>query len=337
MDWYDLPDLPAGAGWVSLPWADCHLSLVASGDLGPSGHGPQALERRRLALAAPGAPRAGGSRLALEAGQVLVAVQTHSLRVVCPCADGRLEVWEGSWEPSLAAAARPVQLPDQPPVPVETGLPARLAIRRTLQDRWEVSDPASLAASWGQQEADGWLTDHGGLHLGVTVADCMNLFLEASPVQPVQSGQAGQAGIRGLLHSGWQGTGIAAVLLAAAQSLFGLDPGACRLLCGPAIAAADYPVPPDRARLFAARFGPAAVIRGADGQPCLDLVAANAALLAGTAPCLAGRQPAGSQGLAAGRIQACRASTLRHPALQSYRRDGPAAYGRMLALWTGRD
>jgi copper oxidase (laccase) domain-containing protein len=255
--WIDLPGLDAGA----------RLSGRAAGDLGPSGHDPGALARRRAA----GAPE-----------KVLCCRQVHSLRLVLAPAGAPPEVWEGRF----GADGDLIVLPARP---LPTGPAA--------------GDAALLAAA-GALEADGAITGRPGLACGVTVADCLPILLEHPE------------GWVGALHSGWGGTGILAVALAALGSR-GLDLSRLKVVFGPCIAAASYPVPPERAALFARRFGPQAVVRCPDGQPGLDLVAANQAILtrAGLAPGVERTE-----------------DTCRSARLHSYRRDGSANYGRMMAV-----
>lgn len=301
-------DRPApGALWAPLAWPDTWLSLRAAGDLGPSGMDEAALARRCAALASLPAPQPRDART------LLVARQTHSLKVVVICQGGAWQEREGFWRTG------------------GDGRESLLAFRDGESGQVDARDPGALAAFAASREADGWLTDDAFLHLGVTVADCGNLFV-------------GAGNWRGLLHSGWGGTGILAVCL---DALAGIDPGAvldARLYQGPCIAAADYPVPPDRAALFASRFGPEAVVTCPDGQPGLDLLAANRALLDRRAPCLAAQSPgtprpgpaaSGTPG-AAPQGGASGLSTPREPWLHSFRRDTAASCGRMLALWAGK-
>jgi hypothetical protein len=153
-------------------------------------------------------------------------------------------------------------------------------------------------------EADGLLTDRPDALLTVTVADCLPIFL----VDP-------ERGVIGLLHSGWQGTGIVERAVRLLASAYGSDPAALRVTIGPGIGGCCYRVDAERAALFRRRFGDDAV-RAHDDGPHLDLRAANLALL---------------ERLGVSHVTVVRDCTACSPPLASYRRDG-AAFVRMLAF-----
>lgn len=294
-------DAAQGGGriWTALNFPAAWLSLRPAGDLGPSGWDDGAATRRAAALAGW---RGGDCVFPPAAERLIVCHQVHSLRVLGLIRGRDACLCEAAWDDRgvLAFSETPAGLP-----------PGAAA--------WE--DLGADLPRWaGGLDADGVVSDDPGLWLGVTVADCLPILLEA--------GLAGGR-LRGALHSGWGGTGI----LAAALDLFDrLGADGARVHLGPCIAAADYPVPPERADLFARRFGPGAVLACADGQPGLDLAAANRALLDGSAPCLAGRVR-GRAWAAAGRdIVQRRESTAATGELHSFRRDGAAGYGRMLCM-----
>jgi copper oxidase (laccase) domain-containing protein len=104
--------------------------------------------------------------------------------------------------------------------------------------------------------------------LTVTVADCLPIFLYD---------RAGRA--FGLLHSGWQGTGIAAEAVRLLVEQFGVERSSLVAVLGPGIGACCYAVEPDRCERFRGEFGLRAV-RRQGGRCFLDLRAANAELLA---------------------------------------------------------
>ena len=83
-------------------------------------------------------------------------------------------------------------------------------------------------------EGDGHFTVEPGTGLGVTVADCVPVFM------------AHPAGAIGLVHAGWRGTaaGIVRVALAVFKER-GLDPADVRVHLGPAICGNCYQVGPD--------------------------------------------------------------------------------------------
>jgi YfiH family protein len=152
---------------------------------------------------------------------------------------------------------------------------------------------------------DGLATDDPKTLLGVSVADCMPVFLWDTV-----------GGSRALLHSGWKGTGIVREALRLMKAAYGSRPENIRALLGPSIRSCCYAVPEERAKSFAREFGEnAAVLR--DGAWHLDLAAANTNIL---------------------RAEGCR-SVFAYPActchdarFSSYRRQGKAGFTRMLAL-----
>ena len=162
--------------------------------------------------------------------------------------------------------------------------------------------PQELAGT----EADGMVTTRGDAVLTVTVADCLPIFL-ADPV----------TGAFGLVHSGWKGTGIVRAALEAMAGAFGTDPHTVSVTIGPGIGPCCYRVPEERAAAFALEFGAAAVVRGADGTPRLDLRAANVALL----------HAAAVEDIAV--VEDCTCCT---SFLSSFRRQGADAFTLMLAF-----
>jgi polyphenol oxidase len=166
-------------------------------------------------------------------------------------------------------------------------------------------DPEDVAST----EADGLITHLAGITLTITVADCLPLFL----VDPV-------TGARGLLHSGWKGTGIVSAALSLMSSRFGTRVADVVATVGPGIGPCCYRVAEDRAALFAGRFGTETVAHGPEGDPRLDLRAANVALL----------RVAGVSSI--GVVAEC---TCCSPRLGSFRRQGPDAYTLMCAFLTG--
>jgi YfiH family protein len=153
-------------------------------------------------------------------------------------------------------------------------------------------------------EADGLLADRPGALLTVTVADCLPIFL-ADPVR----------GVIGLLHSGWQGTGIIERAVELMGRSYGCPPEALSVAIGPGIGSCCYRVEEQRASSFRGAFGEAA-IRVRDGKPYLDLRAANLRLL---------------DRLGVRNVTVVRDCTACVPQLASYRRDGPS-FVRMVAF-----
>jgi hypothetical protein len=152
--------------------------------------------------------------------------------------------------------------------------------------------------------ADGLILTDRGLAATVTVADCMPIWLLDR-----------DSGAFGLLHSGWRGTGILSSALSALVAR-GSKPASISVILGPAIGPCCYAVPEERALAFAAEFGEHAASRQG-GSWRLDLRAAN----------LSQAEAAGVGHLLS--IEACTSCDRR---LGSYRRQGPAAFTRMLAV-----
>jgi YfiH family protein len=161
-------------------------------------------------------------------------------------------------------------------------------------------------------EADGLYTFREGDVLGVRVADCIPLLLEAPDVRAVAA-----------VHSGWKGTRVEIAARAVeALAARGARPGAVRACVGPHIRACCYEVSDELAGGFAAAFGPAVVKAGPAGRPHLDLAEAVCATLAG----------AGVPRAQVEVLQACTACT---PGFYSHRKEGGRT-GRHLAFIAAR-
>jgi YfiH family protein len=105
------------------------------------------------------------------------------------------------------------------------------------------------------QIGDGFLTQDPRIVLGVTVADCLPIFLW----DPQQN-------VRGLLHSGWKGTGILDEAIRLMQETFNTDPKELYVLFGPCIGVCCYSVPEERGKFFQKEFGKSSVqIRDGSG------------------------------------------------------------------------
>ena len=152
---------------------------------------------------------------------------------------------------------------------------------------------------------DGLLTADPGLVLGVTVADCLPIFLYAE-----------KTGAFGLVHSGWKGTGIALEAVRRLTSSCGLAPRDVRIHIGPGIGACCYRVDSERAETFARAWG-AETVRASNGGQYLDLREANIRSL---------------QGAGVQHITVSKECTCCTPRFGSYRRQGPDAFTRMIAL-----
>ena len=181
------------------------------------------------------------------------------------------------------------------------------SVRQVHSQGVQVID-GQAAAEMAGIEADGLLTDRTDAVLSVTVADCLPIFLVDRDSRAF-----------GIVHSGWRGTGIVREAVSLMGLRFGTLPRNVHALIGPGIGPCCYTVPRERADLFAARYGTAAVVEEA-GRPRLDLRAANIVLL----------QEAGVVHVTV--VTDCTSCT---PRLGSFRRQGPGDYTLMLA-WIGR-
>ncbi len=172
-------------------------------------------------------------------------------------------------------------------------------------------DPADLAR--GSEGADGMILrdrfavarDAGPRAASVTVADCMPIWLFDR-----------DSGAYGILHSGWRGTGILAVALRSLTERYRSRPASIALVLGPAIGVCCYEVPEERARRFSAEFGPGSVRRRGSSS-FLDLRTANVSI---------------AEAFGVGHVLSIESCTSCDERLGSYRRQGGAAFTRMLAV-----
>jgi len=170
---------------------------------------------------------------------------------------------------------------------------------------WRIREvPRSSAEA---PEADAILTNVPGIPVGVTVADCVPVFLYAP---------AARAG--GVVHAGREGTfeNISGAAVASLAVDFGVDPGDVHALIGPSAGPCCYEVSPELRDAFVARGLP---VTGRH----LDLWGANATQLA-AAGVLAGNITL------AGHCTICGKPEPRPSRFHSYRGTGTAA--RNLAL-----
>jgi YfiH family protein len=163
---------------------------------------------------------------------------------------------------------------------------------------------ADRRADSGLGKADGLLSDDIGLCLGVTVSDCMPIWLLDR-----------SSGAFGVLHSGWKGTGIALEALKTLGESRGTKAGDVAFILGPCIGACCYQVPPERAVQFMDAFGDNAA-HCRDGEWYIDMKKANEKIL----------MDAGVHDILT--IDIC---TSCDPRMGSFRRQGKAAFVRMLA------
>ncbi len=172
----------------------------------------------------------------------------------------------------------------------------------------EVAMASSADRPRTETEADGIMTDDRRLALGVTVADCMPIFLHDP-----------KTGAFAALHSGWRGTGIVSDAVGLMHRRYAAAPQNIEALLGPSIRSCCYRVDEGRAALFTDLWGERAVIWREDG-PYLDLLQANADLLE-------------SNGVT--RISAAAECTACNGSLGSFRREGAEDFTRMMAVIQG--
>ena len=117
------------------------------------------------------------------------------------------------------------------------------------------------------QSGDGFITSLTWPVLGVTAADCLPIFLINK-----------NGSEYGIVHSGWQGTGIIVSALKLLEQKYKIISSDIKVVLGPAIGSCCYSVSFDRANSFASDFGENTVINK-NGEYYLDLRQANLNLL----------------------------------------------------------
>ncbi len=152
-------------------------------------------------------------------------------------------------------------------------------------------------------EGDGLVSGEKEHVLGVTVADCLPIFL---------ADQKGRC--FGAFHSGWKGTGIVLEGLELMKEQYGVNPEQIEAFIGPSIGPCCYRVDLKRQELFRNRYGE----RSLRGES-LDLPRVNSSLLQGAGVPMRQITIEGSCTCCDGRFG-------------SFRREGPDGFTRMLAL-----
>ncbi len=160
------------------------------------------------------------------------------------------------------------------------------------------------SASQSPFTADGGITANPHVVLAITVADCLPVALFDT-----------QSGGMALVHSGWKGTGIAAVALDLMRRNFESRVEDMVAVIGPGIGSCCYNVPEERASRFSS-YGNGVVAQRND-EFFLDLKEANRNLLY-------------SHGMK--NIYVSNLCTSCSHFLGSYRRQGPKKFTRMLAV-----
>ncbi len=175
---------------------------------------------------------------------------------------------EGVALPASGADVSPSSFPLQQPVAVPVELVHSQVVFAVEED--ETGLPKLLGRAGSHPDAedlrrgDGLITRCGGLVPVVTVADCLPIYLYHQAT-----------GCRGVVHSGWKGTGIAAQAIKLAGRLYGAMPEGFSVVIGPHVQSCCYQVEPDRIQYFAANFGSSCILP----PDSLSLAQANMSLL----------------------------------------------------------
>lgn len=114
---------------------------------------------------------------------------------------------------------------------------------------------------------DAVLTSNSAYIPSVTVADCVPVYLYAV-----------EKGVRGMVHSGWKGTGIVKEAVQRMAQAYNAAPEEICAVIGPHIKSCCYKVDGERAVFFSGTFGRDSVVKEGDSFK-LDLLAANVKLL----------------------------------------------------------
>jgi YfiH family protein len=184
--------------------------------------------------------------------------------------------------------------------------PARVFGVTQVHGRVVLEVEGGTPAEFASREADGLVTGRPEVVLSVTVADCLPVLLYSK-----------RAAARGLVHSGWKGTGIVTEAVRLLREKYGVPAGTLHAVLGPCIGACCYAVDRERYERFTAEFGPeSGLVR--NGKCFLDLRRANLSLL---------------ESLGVKTITVIDNCTCCEPALGSYRRDGRDGYHNMIVLF----
>ncbi len=150
------------------------------------------------------------------------------------------------------------------------------------------------------------MTREAEILLGITVADCLPILLWDPKNQ-----------VRGLLHSGWKGTGILEEAVVLMGRTYGTDPSDLYVLMGPSIRSCCYRVDYERGQWFLSQFGEGASVMR-NGEYYIDLVRANQNI---------------AERLGIRSIEVVEGCTYCDMRFHSYRREGPTNFQRMLVLF----
>lgn len=128
-------------------------------------------------------------------------------------------------------------------------------------------DPQRPVDDYSSLVADGIIAPEAPVFLGITVADCLPIFLFDK-----------RQGCFGALHSGWKGTGIVLPAVSAMERDFRCKREDLCAVIGPGIGHCCYRVSKERHDSFISRYGKGAGEKGAGGY-FINLRAANIRLL----------------------------------------------------------
>lgn len=181
-------------------------------------------------------------------------------------------------------------------------------------------------------EGDGLLTSRGDELLGVTVADCMPIYLFPRDDEVFRKDQerrehqsskserdfaSNSTHLFGIVHSGWKGTGIAADALERIETKTGIEAKRMVVVFGPSIRRCCYRVDESRAELYASSWGNEAVRVERLENYYLDILSANISLL----------RKKGVEDIRI--VDAC---TAHNEDFGSFRREGAESFTHMLAM-----
>lgn len=160
---------------------------------------------------------------------------------------------EGIAVPATGSAVPPLTFPATQPVSVPVELIHSQVVFALTQD--EAGRPKLEGRAGTHPDAldlcrgDGIITRCQGLVTVVTVADCLPIYL----YEP-------RSGARGVVHSGWKGTGIAVEAIQLAERVYGAKAKDFSVVIGPHIQSCCYQVEEERIQYFATNFGSSCIL-----------------------------------------------------------------------------
>ncbi|MBN2443731.1 MAG: peptidoglycan editing factor PgeF [Spirochaetales bacterium] len=152
---------------------------------------------------------------------------------------------------------------------------------------------------------DGMITSDKDIFLSITIADCLPIFIIDK-----------QTSVYGIIHSGWQGTGIVKEAITLMETQCGVKRENIKIVIGPGIGECCYAVPAERYHYFASNFGEKSC-KEKNGCYYINLYQANINIL---------------ENIGIYDIDVMTNCTSCTPALHSFRRDGKDSFGLMMAI-----